>query len=51
MIGGLSYQVAHPPFVIAGHRPVQRGPGTTENGEDRTETGPEHAKGPAVASR
>jgi hypothetical protein len=49
MIGGLSYRVAHPPFVIPGPRPsprVRAPPRTVRTG---LETGPEHAKGLAVA--
>jgi hypothetical protein len=49
MIGGLSYQVAHPPFVITGPRPPRRARAPPRTARTGLYTGPEHAKGLAEA--
>jgi hypothetical protein len=49
MIGGLSYQVAHPPFVIPRLRPYPRARAPPKTVPIGPETGPEHAEGLAVA--
>jgi hypothetical protein len=50
MIGGLSYRVAHPPFVVIAPRRSThaRAPPRVVGPESRS--APEHAKGLAVAS-